>query len=308
VNKARSAYVVVLVFSALAAVAAPASAQAATVVTVPQACIDRGSLETNIGGPVSGSFTGAPASSLVRIYANAAGDQNSDNNFGVQDVIANVSGAGTFSFNLKQYYTVLPPTIWIAAYSPEVSQERFLAQEPDGVPVCSSDPVPDPDTDDDGVNDDVDNCPTVSNADQLDNDGDGVGNACDSTPNPEPVYDFDGFFSPVENRDSAGSLVLNKAQAGSTIPLKFRLGGDYGLGVLADGYPKSETIACGSHADVNGIDSTEYVGTAGLSYQASTGTYTYGWKTRKSWADSCRQLVLEFDDGTVARANFLFKP
>jgi len=35
------------------------------------------------------------------------------------------------------------------------------------------------DTDGDSVFDDVDNCPLVANADQLDSDGDGIGNACD---------------------------------------------------------------------------------------------------------------------------------
>ena len=38
------------------------------------------------------------------------------------------------------------------------------------------------DTDGDGVIDDNDNCPTVPNADQTDTDGDGVGDACDEAP------------------------------------------------------------------------------------------------------------------------------
>jgi hypothetical protein len=36
------------------------------------------------------------------------------------------------------------------------------------------------DGDGDGVSDDVDNCPTIANADQVDSDGDGVGDACDN--------------------------------------------------------------------------------------------------------------------------------
>ncbi|MDW3646373.1 MAG: thrombospondin type 3 repeat-containing protein [Bacteroidia bacterium] len=42
--------------------------------------------------------------------------------------------------------------------------------------------VCDPDDDGDGVNDDVDNCPVTANADQADADGDGVGDACDNCP------------------------------------------------------------------------------------------------------------------------------
>lgn len=39
--------------------------------------------------------------------------------------------------------------------------------------------APPPDTDNDGVPDDVDNCPTAANPDQADQDGDGIGDACD---------------------------------------------------------------------------------------------------------------------------------
>ena len=37
---------------------------------------------------------------------------------------------------------------------------------------------------------------------------------------------------------------LNTAKAGSAIPVKFSLGGDKGLAILTDGYPKATKIAC----------------------------------------------------------------
>jgi hypothetical protein len=48
-------------------------------------------------------------------------------------------------------------------------------------------------------------------------------------------------------------------------------------------------------------------GSSSLSYDASTGQYTYVWKTEKSWARSCRKLVMRFTDGSEGVALFDFK-
>lgn len=48
-----------------------------------------------------------------------------------------------------------------------------------------------PDVDEDGIPNVVDNCPLVSNPRQTDNDRDGMGNECDSCPN-DPMNDSDG--------------------------------------------------------------------------------------------------------------------
>jgi len=120
------------------------------------------------------------------------------------------------------------------------------------------------------------------------------------------VYDFDGFYAPVNNTDAQGRYVLNAVKAGSAIPVKFSLGGDHGLDVFAADYPKSQVVACNSSAQVDGVEETVTAGSSSLSYAAGSDTYNYVWKTDKSWADSCRQLVVKFDDGTTARANFMF--
>jgi len=39
---------------------------------------------------------------------------------------------------------------------------------------------------------------------------------------------------------------------------------------------------------------------------AASGRYNYVWKTDKPWANTCRQLILNFNDGSVQRANFKF--
>ena len=54
-----------------------------------------------------------------------------------------------------------------------------------------------------------------------------------------PVYNFQGFFAPVQ-----ADPVLNVVKAGSSVPLKFSLGGDQGLKCIAAGYPASGPLDC----------------------------------------------------------------
>jgi hypothetical protein len=122
----------------------------------------------------------------------------------------------------------------------------------------------------------------------------------------EPIYDFDGFFAPVNNKDAQGNYILNRVNAGAAVPVKFSLGGDYGLDVFEAGYPRSEDIGCDSQAEVDGVEQTVNAGSSSLSYAAGSDTYTYVWKTDGAWEDTCRQLVVMFNDGTTARANFTF--
>jgi PKD repeat protein len=115
-------------------------------------------------------------------------------------------------------------------------------------------------------------------------------------------YNFAGFFAPVANPP-----VLNESNAGSSIPVKFSLGGNQGLNIFAAGYPLSRTIACDGSAPQNDIIETVNPGQSSLSYDAATGTYTYVWKTEKAWGGTCRELVVRFNDGTEQTARFRFK-
>lgn len=126
-------------------------------------------------------------------------------------------------------------------------------------------------------------------------------------PPPPTIYDFDGFYAPVNNTDAQGNYILNAVNAGQAIPVKFSLGGDHGLDVFEVDYPKSQDIACDSQAQVDGVEDTVNAGASSLSYAASSDTYTYVWKTDAAWEDSCRQLVVKFNDGTTAGANFKLK-
>jgi hypothetical protein len=118
----------------------------------------------------------------------------------------------------------------------------------------------------------------------------------------EAGYTFTGFFAPVD------MAALNGVKAGRAIPIKFSLGGDYGLDIMADGYPASTTIACDNSAPTGTIEETVSAGSSSLSYDPDSDQYTYVWKTNKGWANSCRVLTIMLDDGSVHQASFKFTP
>ena len=100
---------------------------------------------------------------------------------------------------------------------------------------------------------------------------------------------------------------MNKTKAGSTVPVKFSLGGNYGEDVLAEGYPLSEPYACSTTSRSTGHpEPTRSVNGGELTYDSASDTYTYLWKTDKTWT-GCRELVLRFVDGTAHSAFFDFR-
>ena len=113
-------------------------------------------------------------------------------------------------------------------------------------------------------------------------------------------YTVGGFYQPVDNLP-----LLNVLKAGQSVPVKFSLGGNRGLGVLATGSPTSVGFACGS-APVDTIEQTVSGNASGLSYDAPTGQYTLVWKTQKAWSGTCRHLTVRFDDGSILKADFKF--
>jgi alpha-tubulin suppressor-like RCC1 family protein len=119
---------------------------------------------------------------------------------------------------------------------------------------------------------------------------------------PGPTYPFTGFFPPVQPVPT-----FTAVKAGSAVPLKFSLGGDKGLKVLAEDSPASAQIDCELLTPMSELKPTMPAGGSGLSYDASTGQYTYVWKTEKAWADTCRVLALQLNDLTVHLAVFDLK-
>ena len=137
---------------------------------------------------------------------------------------------------------------------------------------------------------------------------DSRGNASSKTFSVTVGYSWTGFFQPVDNPGSGPTAVFNVVKAGSSVPVKFSLGGDMGLSVLAAGYPRSVAASEGTTAMEDLIEETLPLGTAsGLKYDASAGQYVYVWKTEKSLAGTCRTLQLKLADGSMHYANFRFK-
>ena len=105
------------------------------------------------------------------------------------------------------------------------------------------------------------------------------------------VYDFAGFASP-----SAVYPMATSMKAGQSVPVKFSLNGDQGLGIFAAGSP--------AWALCDSSDASPATGT--LSYNASNDRYTYLATTAKAWAGTCRDLVVTFADGTAHTLRFTF--
>jgi YVTN family beta-propeller protein len=134
------------------------------------------------------------------------------------------------------------------------------------------------------------------------NAADNAGNPASDTNAYSVVYDFSGFFPPVDNVP-----VFNVAKAGSAVPVKFSLNGNQGLNIFSSGFPRSQQITCDASATLDGIEETVTAGSSSLSYDASIDQYVYVWKTAKAWASTCRKLIAQLVDGADHAAYFRFR-
>lgn len=115
-------------------------------------------------------------------------------------------------------------------------------------------------------------------------------------------FAFSGFLQPVDNMPT-----VNITTAGQAVPVKFSLGGNYGLNIFAAGYPASSPIPCDATEAGSTIEETVTAGGSTLTYDAATGRYSYVWKTDKAWKETCRIFVVRLVDGSQYMAKFRFK-
>ena len=134
------------------------------------------------------------------------------------------------------------------------------------------------------------------------NAADNAGNTNSVTHTYQVVYNFTGFFQPVDNWPTENTM-----KAGASVPIKFILGGNMGLAILASGSPTSRQVTCPSSSAIT-ADAIEETTTSnsGLTYDAASGQYTYVWKTNKTWATTCRVFTILFADGSSQQALFKF--
>jgi hypothetical protein len=123
-------------------------------------------------------------------------------------------------------------------------------------------------------------------------------------------FNWTGFFSPVDN-----GTTYNTVKAGSSIPVKFNLGGNQGLNIFyvakpsdtyQGSYPLSAKVPCNASSPQDLIEETVTAGQSSLTYDTSANQYVYVWKTDKSYAGTCRQLQVKLADGTMHTALFNF--
>jgi hypothetical protein len=113
-------------------------------------------------------------------------------------------------------------------------------------------------------------------------------------------YAYTGFLQPVDNPS-----VLNTAKAGVAIPVRFSLGGNQGLTILAAGSPSVRAITC-PKGKSDAIEETVSATASSLIYEASAARYAYVWKTDASYAGGCRSLLITLKDGSQHEALFKF--
>jgi len=118
------------------------------------------------------------------------------------------------------------------------------------------------------------------------------------------VYDFQGFRWPTRDRPE-----VNRVRAGRVVRVRFSLDGFHGRDVLADGFPQVAETQCGSGEEPASGAAARLVGRHRVRYRRWWWrSYWLLWKTERSWAGSCRQLLVGLADGTVHRVDYRFKP
>lgn len=115
------------------------------------------------------------------------------------------------------------------------------------------------------------------------------------------TYGFVGFSQPID-----GNGIMNIANAGRTIPLKWRLvdANQNPITNLSSVSVQAVTLSCPIGTTADAIE--EY--TAGVSglQNLGNGYYQWNWKTPSTYSKSCKTVSLNLGDGSVHKVLFSF--
>jgi hypothetical protein len=103
-----------------------------------------------------------------------------------------------------------------------------------------------------------------------------------------------GFFPPVENPPMA-----NRVKAGQTVPLKFKLmsGQNFINDLAAVMYLESANLSeCLRDRSDPPVDER---GSSEVHYDSVENQFVITWKTKKKWANTCREFILTLNDGST---------
>ena len=131
---------------------------------------------------------------------------------------------------------------------------------------------------------------------------DEVGNTASASVGYAVVFVFGGFFAPVSNAPT-----VNEVKAGQSVAVKFNLGGNQGLAVLAAGSPSSSQVPCEAGQAGVPVAGEFSASVSGLKYDSLLDQYSYVWRTDRTWSGTCRHLTVDLVDGTAHVLAFRFK-
>ena len=122
----------------------------------------------------------------------------------------------------------------------------------------------------------------------------------------DPGTLFFALFIPVLELFMLGyaidTNVRNNVKAGAAVPMKFSLGGNFGLQIFQAGYPGWIYITTGIDGD--DVEETVTAGGSSLTYDSVAKQYVYVLKTDKAWAGKSVRIYMRFIDGTEKYADF----
>lgn len=112
-------------------------------------------------------------------------------------------------------------------------------------------------------------------------------------------FDFGGFLPPLRHAPA-----LNSIQAGQTVPVKFRVAGDYRL-ALGSVLVASGEVSCRTLRPTGAPWSIhERAATGSIPRAPGNGQVTYPWKVPRQWPGTCRALGVRLADGLWHYAYF----